>query len=328
VSYATAIRNITLQFVRTRKDITLQFVRTRKDITLQFVRTRKDITLQFIRSKKQDFDARRPYYLRLQPWKPVPERAVPAEGVWCVLCRWRGAAFEGHPHSEWGICPRCGSVGRDRMLYLSLIQRVPHRRRLRVIENSPRLNEKYRRAMRRRADYITSDYDERAHKGTIKLNLEKMDLPDDWLDILLTAHVLEHVPDTEAALSEIYRVLRPGGHMLLQVPLHQAVTAPPTEPEFHKDHTPVFWRFGLDLTERLRSHGFVTELLVTEELARRVAARDVDWGGPLFPEVDTTALVLDADPADLTVVASDALAERAWLQPCYMFAVWHCVKPR
>ena len=28
----------------------------------------------------------------------------------------------------------------------------------------------------RRADYITSDYDERAHKGTIKLNLEKMDL--------------------------------------------------------------------------------------------------------------------------------------------------------
>jgi len=294
VSYATAIRNITLQFVRTRK---------------------------------QRLDARRPYYLRLQRWAPVPDGAVPDDGAWCVLCRWRGPGFQGHPHSESGVCPRCGSIGRDRMLYLSLLQCVPRRRGLRMIETSPRLGQKYRAAMRRRADYVTSDYDERAHKGTIKLDLEKIDLPDDWLDILLTAHVLEHVPDTDAALSEIYRVLRPGGHMLLQVPLLQAVTAPPSEPEFHEDNTPVFWRFGLDLTEKLRAHGFTTELLVTEELRRRVAARDVDWGGPLFPEVDATELVLHANPADLTVIAGDALAERAWLRPCYMFAVWHCVKP-
>jgi SAM-dependent methyltransferase len=213
------------------------------------------------------------------------------------------------------------------MLYLSLIQRVPHRRGLRVIETSPRLGQKYQQAMRRRADYVTSDYDQRSHRGTLKLDLEKIDLPDDSLDILLTAHVLEHVPDTEAALSEIHRVLRPGGHMLLQIPLLQAVTAPPPEPEFHEDNTPVFWRFGLDLTERMREHGLTTELLVTEELARRVQARDVDWPDPMFPEVAADELVLHADPADLTVVASDKLAARAWLRPSYMFAVWHCVKP-
>jgi len=294
VSYATAIRNITLQFVRTRK---------------------------------QELDAGRPYFLRLQPWRPVGERAVPAGGAWCVLCRWRGERFDGLAHSESGLCPRCGSIGRDRMLYLSLIQRVPRRRGLRMIETSPRLGEKYRQAMGRRADYVTSDYDGRAHRGTIKLDLEKIDLPDDSLDVLLTAHVLEHVPDTDAALSEIHRVLRPGGHLLLQIPLLQAVTAPPTEPEFHEDNTPVFWRFGLDLTGRLRAHGFTTRLLVTEELARRVEARDVDWPDPPFPEVDANELVLHADPDDLTVVASDALAARAWLRPCYMFAVWHCQKP-
>ncbi|HEV8651647.1 MAG TPA: class I SAM-dependent methyltransferase [Actinomycetes bacterium] len=287
----------------------------------------RNITLQFVRTRKQELGAWRRNLLRLQPWRPVGERDVPVEGAWCVLCRWHGERFEGLAHSESGLCPRCGSIGRDRMLYLSLIQRVPRRHGLRMIETSPRLGEHYRRAMRRRADYVTSDYDQRAHTGTIKLDLEKIDLPDDSLDVLLTAHVLEHVPDTDAALGEIYRVLRPGGHMLLQVPLLQAVTAPPTEPEFHEDNTPVFWRFGLDLTERLREHGLTTELLVTEELARRVAARDVSWPDPLFPEVDADELVLHADPADLTVVASDALASRAWLRPCYMFAVWHCVKP-
>lgn len=287
----------------------------------------RNTTLQFLRTKRQELEAGRPYFLRLQPWAPVHDRAVPDEGAWCVVCRWRGPAFEGIAHSESGLCPRCRSIGRDRMLYLSLIQRVPHRRGLRVLETSPRLGQKYQQAMRRRADYVTSDYDQRSHRGTLKLDLEKMDLPDDSLDVLLTAHVLEHVPDTDAALSEIHRVLRPGGHMLLQIPLLQAVTAPPPEPEFHEDNTPVFWRFGLDLTERLREHGLTTELLVTEELARRVQARDVDWPDPLFPEVAADELVLHADPADLTVVASARLASRAWLRPCYMFAVWHCVKP-
>jgi SAM-dependent methyltransferase len=287
----------------------------------------RNIALHLARSTKREIESHRPLFLRLQSWAAIPDSVVPNDGAWCVLCRWTGEGFEGIMHSESGTCPRCGSIGRDRFLYLSLIRRVPHQRSLRVLETSPRLNKAYQRVMRHRVHYLSSDYDQRSHRGMIKLDLEEMDLPDESLDVLLTAHVLEHVPDTDAALAEIYRVLRPGGHLLLQVPLLQAATTPPQAPEFHEDSTPVLWRFGLDLTERLRSHGFTTTLLVTEEMYRRVATRDVTWVDPLFPEFNAAALVLHADPADLTIIASEALAERTWLRPCYMFALWHGTKP-
>jgi SAM-dependent methyltransferase len=271
---------------------------------------------------------RRRERLKLRPWAPVRPQDLPASGAWCVLCGWTGEQFPGAPHSEAAQCPRCLAVGRDRFLYLCLYQRVRRRRRLRVLETSPRLGEDYRRAMARRVRYLASDYDERAHKTAVKLDLTRMDLPDASLDLVLTAHVLEHVPDTDAALRELYRVLRPGGRALVQVPLGQAVTAPPPAPEFHEDNTPVFWRFGLDFTGRLRQEGFAATLLVTGDFRRRVLEQDADWPEGISAEWDAVAMVRAADPADLTVVADDAVAERSWLRPSYMHAVWECVKPR
>jgi SAM-dependent methyltransferase len=272
---------------------------------------------------------RRRERLRLRPWAPVGPRDLPASGAWCVLCGWTGELFTGPPHSEAAQCPRCQSVGRDRFLYLCLYQRVRHQRTLRVLETSPRLGEDYRRAMARRVRYLASDYDQRAHKASVKLDLQHLDLPDASLDVLLTAHVLEHVPDTDASLAEVFRVLGPGGRMLLQVPVGQAVTAPPPEPEFHGDNTPVFWRFGMDLTERLRKRGFDAAVLCTEDFRRRVVARDAHWEPALqFVEWDREALVAAAVPEDLVVVADDALAQRVGVYPSYQFLTWEAVKPR
>ncbi|MCU0841990.1 MAG: class I SAM-dependent methyltransferase [Thiobacillaceae bacterium] len=41
---------------------------------------------------------------------------------------------------------------------------------------------------------------------------------DDSLDIIFFNHVLEHIPDDTAALREVYRILRPGGLLVLGVP--------------------------------------------------------------------------------------------------------------
>jgi SAM-dependent methyltransferase len=294
---------------------------------VSYVAAARNLTLHAVRVTKREFIRSTPLVLRLQPWVPVTDQAVPDAGAWCVICRWRGDRFQGVEHSESAVCPRCRSIARDRFLHLSLRQRVPYRRELRVLETSPRLGRGYQRAMRRRVDYTASDYDGRWHRGTIRLNLERLELPDASIDVLVTAHVLEHVADTDAALAEIFRVLRPSGSLLLQVPLLQTATAPPVEPEFHEDHAPVFWRFGLDLTRRLRSRGFATTLLVTEELHHRVVTRNAPPPGSVSAEVDTVGLVMDADPADLTVVASQKLARRTGLAPWYLFAAWHCVKP-
>lgn len=269
------------------------------------------------------------------PWEALDwlGEAVPTSGALCNICRWRGDAFGGVAHSESALCPRCGSIARDRFLFHCLQARCPpppwpstaSRPRLRLLETSPRLGRGYRRAMARWFDYLCSDFDERAHAGTVRIDLQAIDLPAGSLDVVASPHVVEHVPDTDAALAELYRVLGPGGRLLLQVPLLQGRTARPREPEFHGDHTPVEWRFGFDLTDRLRGAGFTTNLLCTDPLLSALDAGR--WDGPVSPEFDVVDLLASAPRGDLLSVASAGEARLLGFEPGYMFATWECVKP-
>jgi SAM-dependent methyltransferase len=262
-------------------------------------------------------------HLTLRPFEPM---APASSGVRCVVCDWTGEGFQPPMHCERAICPRCGAIGRDRWLFYCLVSRVPVDAETRLLETSPRLGDDYRAAMKQRLHYQCSDYDLRAHRADIAIDLQDIALPDASLDVVLTSHVLEHVPDTDAALSELFRVLRPGGSVILLVPVGQGVTAPPPEPEFHGDMTPVFWRFGLDLTGRLREHGFETTLLCTEDFSRHVEADDPNWPD-VFPEWDVKSMLASADADELTVLMDDELARTAGLTPGYMYLAWHARKP-
>jgi Methyltransferase domain len=256
------------------------------------------------------------------PWMPFPE---PGAGPsLCNICRWEGDAFGGPQHVEFSTCPACGSNGRDRFLHWCLRERIGIHAALRVIECSPRLGQAYRDAMATWFFYRTSDYDLRAHAGNLRLDLQAIDLPDACIDVMLCAHVLEHVPDTDKALAELHRVIAPGGHLLLQVPVLQGHTAPPTEPEFHGDNTPVFWRFGFDLTARLRGLGFVTELLCTAELADAVVAAQSPWH-QWSGEFDVPDILAGAIIEDLVVVADRTTSARLGIDPGYMYLTWDCV---
>ena len=267
----------------------------------------------------------------------------------CNICRWSGDAFGGPIHCEGAHCPRCGSIGRDRFLFWALQHAVTPAgadRRLRVLETSPRLDQRYRQAMAGWFDYLCSDFDERAHAGMIRIDLQDIDLPTDSVDVILTPHVLEHVPDTGRALDELFRVLRPGGTLLLQVPVLQELTAPPAVPEFHGDHTPVFWRFGPALSDELAGRGFAVTLLAPQPLLAAAASdtADVTWIEPVSPEFDVPGILrglrrdrLRATSHDDNPVAlrpeleSTVDAETArclGFEPAYMFLTWVAHKPQ
>jgi arsenite methyltransferase len=44
---------------------------------------------------------------------------------------------------------------------------------------------------------------------------QRLPYPEDTFDLAVSTRVLEYVPDVAAALAEVYRVLRPGGRLLV-----------------------------------------------------------------------------------------------------------------
>lgn len=264
---------------------------------------------------------------RTHPWPEAAEasKLTKVTSI-CNICGWRGRGFDGTAHSESALCPICGSVARDRYLYWSWTHRTSYDPQAAVLETSPRMDLTYRYKLAERVGYTCSDYDLSLHSAMIQLDLQAIDLPDASLDVVLTPHVLEHVPDTDKALSELFRVMKPGGHVFLQVPIPQAVTKVPEEPEYHGDNTLVFFRFGWDLADTIRSHGFECATLVTQELHDAAAAGTCPWTHE-GSDCDVEDLMAGADASTMTVVATADEARLHGFRPAYQFITFDCHKP-
>jgi hypothetical protein len=258
------------------------------------------------------------------PWA-MPSAAERRAGAWCNVCGWSGSAFLGFSHTESATCPRCGAIARDRFLLWCFTRRTPRPWGLRLLETSPRLGGEYREMMRRWCSYRASDFDLGAHRADVQIDLQDIALPAAAVDVVLTPHVLEHVPDTDRALAELHRVIAPGGRMYLQVPLLQGRTAAPAIPEFHADDTPVHWRFGWDLTDRLRSAGFTTTVLVTAEYAAMLRG-DRRAPAPCGDGFDLDTLVPHPRPTDLVEVADGTWSTLLGFEPAWHFATWECLR--
>ena len=98
----------------------------------------------------------------------------------------------------------------------------------------------------------------------VKANILELPFQDNSFDVVFCNHVLEHIEDDSKAMSELFRVMKPGGFGIFQVPqeLNRAHTYEDfsiTEPEERAkefgqyDHVRIY---GKDYFERLRKAGF------------------------------------------------------------------------
>jgi SAM-dependent methyltransferase len=84
-------------------------------------------------------------------------------------------------------------------------------------------------------------------------------VPDDSFDVVLCTEVLEHVPEPIAALTEMVRILRPGGSLLITAPLGSHLHQEPYH--FYGGYTPYWYsRFlaasGCDVISIEPNNGF------------------------------------------------------------------------
>lgn len=61
-----------------------------------------------------------------------------------------------------------------------------------------------------------------------------MPFDDNSMDLVVATDIVEHVPDDQKALDEIYRVLKPGGHALLTVPMFMSLWGPQDDISLHQ----------------------------------------------------------------------------------------------
>jgi SAM-dependent methyltransferase len=119
--------------------------------------------------------------------------------------------------------------------------------------------------------YVTGDL----LRTDVERQLSVEDLPFDAcrFDAIICNHVLEHVHDDRKALSELHRVLCPGGWALLQVPLEEAnvvtvedptITSPSERRRRFGQHDHVR-AYGRDYVDRLRHAGLEPEVLKVRE---------------------------------------------------------------
>ncbi|WP_203295999.1 class I SAM-dependent methyltransferase [Luteirhabdus pelagi] len=66
-------------------------------------------------------------------------------------------------------------------------------------------------------DYTTTDLN--SPIADVKADICNLPFKENSYDFIICNHVLEHIPDDRQAMRELYRILKPGGTAILQVPL-------------------------------------------------------------------------------------------------------------
>jgi SAM-dependent methyltransferase len=136
---------------------------------------------------------------------------VPRE---CPICDFKGLfrAF-GQPPRYDAVCPKCGSKERHRLIRLAL-QQHHIREDAEIIHFAPEASVAL---ILPKKNYRSAELE--PGKADLALDLCRIALPDQSVDVVMVNHVLEHVDDDNQALSEIFRILRPGGLLITTVPI-------------------------------------------------------------------------------------------------------------
>lgn len=162
-------------------------------------------------------------------------------------------------------CPNCYSFKRTRTIwfYITKYTDFLEREDIKILHTAPE-SSLYKTLKSRYGDnYISSDIVESQYVDEI-IDAQNIPYDDNSLDLIITSHVLEHIPDDQKALEEFYRVLKNNGQLVMMIPTLDELEKTFEVPQINTDNLRQRYYkqfdhqryYGRDVFDKLEEAGF------------------------------------------------------------------------
>ncbi|TXC78968.1 class I SAM-dependent methyltransferase [Luteibaculum oceani] len=165
---------------------------------------------------------------------------------------------------ENALCPGSLSLERHRLLWLYLKEKTNFftAPKLKMLHVAPEQCFLDIFKKQKNLDYTTGDLV--SPIADVKMDLHNPPFDDNTFDVVFCNHVLEHVDDADKCMRELYRIIKPGGWGIFQVPLDTTREETLEDPSItsEEDRLKHYWQkdhvrlFGMDYPKRLEAAGF------------------------------------------------------------------------
>jgi SAM-dependent methyltransferase len=163
-------------------------------------------------------------------------------------------------------CPQCESLERHRLLWMYFENKTSlYTEPLKVLHVAPETVFFNKLKNQTNIDYFPVDiYPHLYPKGTTYLDILDHEIPDNSFDVIICNHVFQYIEDDKKAIKNIYKLMKPGGWGIMQVPINtsrkttyedSSITDPlEREKAFGlKEHVRYY---SYDYADKLRNAGF------------------------------------------------------------------------
>lgn len=193
------------------------------------------------------------------------------DNVECPVCEKKFKRFLAYGYGEQNrpnvLCPNDFTLERHRLMwvYLQQFSNFFTAENLKVMHVAPEQCFLGKFKKQSNLDYVTSDLE--SPIADMHFDLHNIPLEDNQYDVVFCNHVMEHVEDYHQCMTELYRIMKPGGWGIMQVPIdysREETYEDPTitDPKEREKH---FWQydhvrlFGKDYPDKLKAAGFDVE---------------------------------------------------------------------
>jgi SAM-dependent methyltransferase len=213
-------------------------------------------------------------------------------GVQCPICKseFKSFASFGRDKRKNARCLSCDSLERHRLVWKYMIEKkdILGKKpggKIRLMHFGPEKSFYDILSENPNIEYVPCDYVPEQYTYAEKIPLTKVDVTDipfgdNHFDAILCTHVLEHIPDDIKAMSELRRVMKPGGWGIFQVPIDYSlektyedfsITSPSARKKAFGRASHVRW-YGQDYKDRLKSVGFK---VIEDDYVKHFSAEDL-----------------------------------------------------